>query len=63
MGKVFPEGGFDPTKVSFTPKWFVALVCAVIVILAGVGVGSWGYDKVKGLFAGALGKASPTEDF
>lgn len=52
MGEIIPSGGFDPTKVSFTPKWFIGLVCAVIIILAGVGVGSWGYEKVKGVASG-----------
>ena len=45
--QIIPKGGFDPTKVSFTPKWFLALVLAVIVVSAGLAVGAWGYSKVK----------------
>lgn len=53
MSKVIGKG-FDPTRVSFTPKWFIGLVVAVMIIMAGVGVGTWAYGKVKDLLPTTL---------
>ena len=51
---VLPSGGFDPTKVSFTPKWFLALVLAVIVVSGALAVGGWGFSKIKDMLPSKL---------
>lgn len=49
MVEIMPKGELDLTKMRLTPSWFITLILAVILIAAAIGIGLWGYAKVKGV--------------
>lgn len=49
MSKVFPKGQIDLLKPQLKVSWALTGVLVVIMILGVIGVGTFAYEKVKGV--------------